>query len=145
MQRRCFAVTQDSPQSTRSEEGRAEDKQAEQTIAEALRKKASRLFLSGNQLKELPESLGQLTQLQSLDLSSNPLTELQESLCPLVARAEHLFGECSAHYTDSFSARARSSVAPSPRHALPCMHASVVGLVEASFSINALTSFVWEK
>ena len=38
------------------------------------------LGLSGNQLTALPESLGQLAQLQSLDLSGNQLTALPESL-----------------------------------------------------------------
>ena len=38
------------------------------------------LDLSENQLTELPESLFQLTQLQTLDLSENQLTELPESL-----------------------------------------------------------------
>ncbi len=48
-------------------------------------------------------------------------------------------------YTESASARARKSFAPSPRHALPCMHASVVGLVDASFSSMTRAFFVWEK
>ena len=43
---------------------------------------------------------------------------------------------------DSESASARSSFAPSPRHALPCMHASVVGFVAASRSSIALAFFV---
>ena len=38
------------------------------------------LSLSGNQLTTLPESLGQLSQLQTLSLSRNQLTTLQESL-----------------------------------------------------------------
>lgn len=38
------------------------------------------LYLSGNQLTALPGWLGQLTQLQSLDLSSNQLTALPKSL-----------------------------------------------------------------
>ncbi|MGB8169836.1 MAG: COR domain-containing protein [Chthoniobacteraceae bacterium] len=41
------------------------------------------LDLSGNQLTALPEWLGQLTQLQTLDLSRNQLTALPESLCQL--------------------------------------------------------------
>jgi len=41
------------------------------------------LYLSGNQLTTLPESLGRLTQLQSLDLSGNQLTALPESLARL--------------------------------------------------------------
>ena len=56
------------------------DETAEQKIAEALRKKASRLDLSNCQLTALPESLGQLTQLQSLNLSHSQLTALPESL-----------------------------------------------------------------
>jgi internalin A len=38
------------------------------------------LHLSDNQLSELPEFIGQLTQLQFLDLSENQLTELPESI-----------------------------------------------------------------
>jgi small GTP-binding protein len=53
---------------------------AEQKIAFAFRSRATKLDLSGNQLKALPESLGQLTQLRSLDLSGNELTALPESL-----------------------------------------------------------------
>ncbi|NEO88189.1 MAG: hypothetical protein F6J87_28620 [Spirulina sp. SIO3F2] len=41
------------------------------------------LDLSGNQLEELPESLGQLTQFQTLNLSHNQLTMLPESLSQL--------------------------------------------------------------
>ncbi len=46
------------------------------------------LDLSGNQLTTLPESLGQLTQLQSLDLSGNQLTTLPESLGRLAAHTQ---------------------------------------------------------
>jgi Leucine-rich repeat (LRR) protein len=53
---------------------------AEQEIAKAISKKASRLNLSHSELTALSESLGQLTQLQSLDLSDNSLTALPESL-----------------------------------------------------------------
>jgi len=48
-------------------------------------------------------------------------------------------------YRDSESARARSSFAPSPRHALPCMHASVVGFVEASLASSTPAFLVCEK
>lgn len=41
------------------------------------------LNLSNNELIALPESLGQLTQLQSLNLSNNQLIALPESLCQL--------------------------------------------------------------
>lgn len=43
------------------------------------------------------------------------------------------------------SANARSRLAPSPRQALPCMHASVEGAVAASRSSIARASRVWEK
>src|ERR1043165_9275267 len=62
---------------------------AEQKIEEARRTGAKELDLSGEyvekkpKLTELPESLRQLTQLQSLDLSNNKLTVLPESLCQL--------------------------------------------------------------
>ena len=40
----------------------------------------------------------------------------------------------AAHYAASASASASKSLAPSPRHVLPCMHASVVGAAAASLS-----------
>lgn len=43
-------------------------------------KRLQSLNLNGNQLTALPESLGRLTQLQSLNLASNQLTALPESL-----------------------------------------------------------------
>lgn len=46
---------------------------------------------------------------------------------------------------DSSPANARNSPAPSPRHALPCMHASVPGLACASFSSSAPARMEWEK
>jgi Leucine-rich repeat (LRR) protein len=55
-------------------------RQAEKKIEEARRSGAKELHLVGMVLTELPESLGQLTQLQSLDLSQNELTALPESL-----------------------------------------------------------------
>ncbi|HEV2803623.1 MAG TPA: COR domain-containing protein [Chthoniobacterales bacterium] len=63
--------------------------EAERKIDEARRSKAKKLDLSSEhgasrpKLSELPESLGQLTQLQSLDLSGNKLTALPESLSQL--------------------------------------------------------------
>ena len=53
---------------------------AEEKIAEALRTGATELDLAYMELTELPESLGQLTQLQSLKLSSNQLMALPELL-----------------------------------------------------------------
>lgn len=64
---------------------------AEKKIAEALRNGATKLDLScgfdakdSEKLTELPESLGQFTQLQSLDLCNNQLTTLPEWLAQLV-------------------------------------------------------------
>jgi len=53
---------------------------AEQKIAKALKTGATGLDLRNMQLTELPESIGQLTQLTSLDLSNNQLTALPDSL-----------------------------------------------------------------
>jgi internalin A len=47
-------------------------------IEEALKNQATRLDLSGENLSVLPESISQLTELESLDLSHNQLTELPE-------------------------------------------------------------------
>ncbi len=55
-------------------------REAEQQIEEARQSGAKELALHGMLLTELPESLGQLTQLQSLYLSNNQLTALPESL-----------------------------------------------------------------
>ena len=57
--------------------------QAEKKIEEALKSGAISLNLNGSReskLTEIPESLGQLTQLQSLDIQDNQLTALPESL-----------------------------------------------------------------
>ena len=48
-------------------------KEAEKKIAEALKSGATKLDLSGMELTELPESIGQLTQLQTLNLRNNQL------------------------------------------------------------------------
>src|SRR2546427_12402649 len=59
---------------------------AEQKIEEARRSRAKELDLRGGwgeesaKLAELPESLGELTWLESLDLSNNQLTALPDSL-----------------------------------------------------------------
>jgi hypothetical protein len=45
----------------------------------------------------------------------------------------------SRHSDASASVRARSNVTPSPRHALPCIHASVLGFVKASVSSKTLS------
>jgi Leucine-rich repeat (LRR) protein len=55
-------------------------KKAEQKIQQALKSGATELDLHGMELTELPESIGQLTQLTSLNLSSNQLTTLPDSL-----------------------------------------------------------------
>ena len=51
----------------------------------------------------------------------------------------------TTHFPLIFSARANSSAAPSPRHALPCMHASIAGFVAASLSIITRAFLVCEK
>ena len=53
---------------------------AEQKIKQALSARATELDLSGMALTELPETLGNLTQLTSLNLHSNQLTTLPETL-----------------------------------------------------------------
>lgn len=50
-----------------------------------------------------------------------------------------------ALHTHIASASAHKSFAPSPRQALPCMHARVVGCVEASLSSMWRAFLVWEK
>jgi Leucine-rich repeat (LRR) protein len=52
--------------------------EAEKKIEEAQKTLAKKLDLSGMGLTELAESIGQLTQLQSLDLSRNQLMALPE-------------------------------------------------------------------
>ena len=61
--------------------------QAEKKIKEALKSGATNLYL-GSGLTELPKSLGNLTQLQTLDLSDNQLTTLPESLSNLTQLQE---------------------------------------------------------
>ena len=61
---------------------RAEDFEKLKELPESLSQllQLQSLNLGGNQLTTLPESLGQLSQLQTLDLGSNQLTTLPESL-----------------------------------------------------------------
>ena len=54
--------------------------EAEKRIGEAIRKRSLSLNLSGLGLTQLPISLGQLIQLQHLDLRKNQLTTLPDSL-----------------------------------------------------------------
>ena len=56
---------------------------AEKKIQEALQSGATELDLRSMELTELPDSLGQLTQLQSLKFAKNKLTTLPESLFQL--------------------------------------------------------------
>src|SRR5437762_3528963 len=49
-------------------------------IEEARKSKATELDLSGEELSQLPEALGQLSQLQQLYLHSNQLTAVPEGL-----------------------------------------------------------------
>lgn len=58
-------------------------REAEQKIEEARRSGATKLDLSQMNLTELPESLGQLAQLQSLNLLGNELRDLPKSLSQL--------------------------------------------------------------
>ena len=51
-------------------------REAKKRIDQAWRTRAKELDLDGMELTELPESLGQLTQLRELNLSSNQLTAL---------------------------------------------------------------------
>ena len=61
-------------------------RRAEQKIEEARRSDATTLDLDEMHLAALPESLGRLTQLNSLNASRNKLTALPESLGYLVGR-----------------------------------------------------------
>ncbi len=66
---------------------------AEQKIQQALQSGATKLDLRNMKLTELPESIGQLTQLTNLDLSSNQLTTLPDSLGQLTQLRElRLYG-----------------------------------------------------
>ena len=55
-------------------------RKAEKKIEEARLSGATKLDLSGSKLTSLPESLGQLTQLQAMYLFENQLTALPECL-----------------------------------------------------------------
>lgn len=68
-------------------------RQAEEKIAEVRRSGATALHLSGMQLTEVPESLGQLEELQTLYLYNNALAALPESLAQLTQlRTLSVFG-----------------------------------------------------
>jgi internalin A len=68
-------------------------RQAEERIERARQEKATELDLSDLGLTELPDSVGQLTQLQSLDVGVNQLTTLPEWLRELTRPMElHLEG-----------------------------------------------------
>ncbi|MDP1714124.1 MAG: ADP-ribosylation factor-like protein [Anaerolineales bacterium] len=54
--------------------------EAEKKIEKARRSNATELYLNSMELTELPETIGQLIHLQSLDLFDNQLTALPESL-----------------------------------------------------------------
>ena len=61
---------------------------AERKIEEAARTGATELELDSLKLRELPESIGELTELQSLYLDGNRLTALPESIGQLAQLTE---------------------------------------------------------
>jgi Leucine-rich repeat (LRR) protein len=68
-------------------------REAEQKIEAARRSGATELDLRNMELTELPDSLWQLTALQSLDLSYNKLAALPEALGQLSALQSLVLGE----------------------------------------------------
>ncbi|MEK6751059.1 MAG: ADP-ribosylation factor-like protein, partial [Chloroflexota bacterium] len=69
--------------------------QAEKKIEEALKSGATELNLSNMKLAELPESIGQLTQLKSLALDGNQIEELPDSIANLKNLTSLWLGEKS--------------------------------------------------
>ena len=63
--------------------GNEGDREARQRIEQARQEGAVKLDLSGLELRELPEALASLTQLQLLNIKNNQLTELPEAIASL--------------------------------------------------------------
>jgi len=80
--RNAIAVTERSPRyKTLIETDKVDNQRsAEQQIEEARRTETTILDLSYLGLRELPEAIGSLTQLQWLDLNNNELRELPEAI-----------------------------------------------------------------
>ena len=68
------------------------DREAQQRIEQARREGAIALGLEGLKLRELPEALASLTQLQRLHLNNNQLRELPEAIASLTQLQEQKQG-----------------------------------------------------
>ncbi|HEY3417140.1 MAG TPA: leucine-rich repeat domain-containing protein, partial [Armatimonadota bacterium] len=68
-----------------AEKTQTPEETARERIEEARRSGATALHLSGLGLTELPDTIGQLTALQTLNLSSNRLTALPDTISQLSA------------------------------------------------------------
>jgi len=131
-------------------------RKAEQKIEEALRSGAKELNLRGIDLTELPESLGQLTQLQSLDLSNNQLTELPEWLGQLtqlrilyfrdnrLTALPQWFGELTRLEDVQFEANAITSLPPTLRRLKNLRHLRIGNFDHTGNPITEIPSWIAE-